>query len=549
MPLRNRILILALAFCASLPAQDCSFGTNFTTTGTSTPFYNLVSGGCVFWNVTATVSGFSGFSVTFQGAADSSGSPGSFSTVGGVTAGANPIVANNTTLSTDEYHDWLRMDLTSATGTGTVVINAYGYRQGSGTAAGSAGAIQLTNGSGLFQASNGFLATFATVGAAQYKELSANLNDLSSGGTFTDWKANAGTTFSIVISATGTPDHFTWQKNNGSVSAPVAITGAAQTLSDGVTATFAATTGHTLNDMWIIPIEDHIALPNQTVNSGCGSGYGDNGIACATVYFDSGANTTSILDSANNSVLLSVAQNSGLSKWIGQTRQMVGIGWDAFGGLQTGCARSVAIGIGAGPNCNGAFNTYLGTLAGFDNAGGSSSAGSNNTFLGAGSASSGPLTGSNNTAVGMDTMANMTSGASNTALGASAGTNNQTGSGNVFLGAFAGAQATSSNEFYLGNVQQSNPTNDRKYSLLYGTFSGSAGSLTNQQLTVNGNVTYAEQLTSAGYAFASLPSATNGTIVYCQDCDAGILGGACTSAGTKTGNIAVRLNGAWRCLD
>lgn len=58
--------------------------------------------------------------------------------------------------------------------------------------------------------------------------------------------------FEVVIDGTGAPDTFKWRKNGGAWTTTVAITGGAQTLSDGQTITFAATTGHTLNDQWVI---------------------------------------------------------------------------------------------------------------------------------------------------------------------------------------------------------------------------------------------------------------------------------------------------------
>lgn len=112
---------------------------------------------------------------------------------------------------------------------------------------------------------------------------------------------------------------------------------------------------------------------------------------------------------------------------------------------------------------------------------------------------------SHNIAIGQNSLNNATSGmrnvaigfrtvnstgicSSNTAIGYDAlqGTGNSGLSGNVGLGANAGSQVASSNNFYVGNVQQASATNDQNFSLLWGTFSGSAGSLAAQQLTVNG---------------------------------------------------------------
>ena len=74
-------------------------------------------------------------------------------------------------------------------------------------------------------------------------------DDMSIGGFFT-----GGTTLSyrIQIDAIGTPDTFTWSDDGGSTwdATGVAISGAAQALNNGVTITFATTTGHILGDRW-----------------------------------------------------------------------------------------------------------------------------------------------------------------------------------------------------------------------------------------------------------------------------------------------------------
>ena len=77
----------------------------------------------------------------------------------------------------------------------------------------------------------------------------AGLNDLTTGGTFT---GGADATFEIEITATGTPDTFRWRVNGGAWNSGVLITGEAQSLSRGLTITFASTTGHTATDTWTI---------------------------------------------------------------------------------------------------------------------------------------------------------------------------------------------------------------------------------------------------------------------------------------------------------
>ncbi len=75
------------------------------------------------------------------------------------------------------------------------------------------------------------------------------LNDLSQGAAFSDTDTAY---FEVEIDAEGTPDTFQWRKNGGAYTTGVSITGAAQALSDGQTITFAATTGHTTGDKWVI---------------------------------------------------------------------------------------------------------------------------------------------------------------------------------------------------------------------------------------------------------------------------------------------------------
>lgn len=77
------------------------------------------------------------------------------------------------------------------------------------------------------------------------------LNDVSVGGTYS---GTATSYFDVVIDAVGTPDTFKWRRDGGSYTTGVSITGSAQTLSVGVTVTFAATTGHVLTDAWSISV-------------------------------------------------------------------------------------------------------------------------------------------------------------------------------------------------------------------------------------------------------------------------------------------------------
>ena len=75
------------------------------------------------------------------------------------------------------------------------------------------------------------------------------LNDISSAGVFTGATSSQ---YDIEIDATGTPDTFKHRKDGGSYTTGVSITGGDQSLGDGVTIKFTATTGHTLGDKWMV---------------------------------------------------------------------------------------------------------------------------------------------------------------------------------------------------------------------------------------------------------------------------------------------------------
>lgn len=112
----------------------------------------------------------------------------------------------------------------------------------------------------LFKAALGSPTTNASGTVASEVFDGSGLDDLTSSGTYS---AADRAQYEIEIDAVGTPDTFKWRVNtisalgvttNGSYTPGVAITGASQSLSNGVAVTFAATTGHTLADKWTIEV-------------------------------------------------------------------------------------------------------------------------------------------------------------------------------------------------------------------------------------------------------------------------------------------------------
>lgn len=125
--------------------------------------------------------------------------------------------------------------------------------------------------------------SFGTIASATLTAVSTNLNDLTIAGTYvgpTDDKikieidtvpppaqvsytvaalndaffsgfhtGGGRDTYTVTINAIA-PDSFLWSKNGGAPVGPVLITGAQQTLSDGVQVAFGAILGHTIGDTW-----------------------------------------------------------------------------------------------------------------------------------------------------------------------------------------------------------------------------------------------------------------------------------------------------------
>lgn len=86
-----------------------------------------------------------------------------------------------------------------------------------------------------------------TVGDTWTLSIVDGLDDLTPSGTYS---GTGSTTIEIEIDAQGTPDTFKWRQDGGAWTTGVAITGAEQLLADGISVTFAATTGHAYGSSW-----------------------------------------------------------------------------------------------------------------------------------------------------------------------------------------------------------------------------------------------------------------------------------------------------------
>ena len=92
-----------------------------------------------------------------------------------------------------------------------------------------------------------FLGSGDSIGTVNFS--GSGLNDGTFAGLF---EGTASTTYYVKIDTVGTPDKFSWSKDNFSSTeaTAVSITGDEQTLDSGIKIKFNATSGHTLNDTW-----------------------------------------------------------------------------------------------------------------------------------------------------------------------------------------------------------------------------------------------------------------------------------------------------------
>ncbi len=104
---------------------------------------------------------------------------------------------------------------------------------------------------------------FTNVGVA-LQTTGAGLDDLTSSGVNTGDNPEI-VTYEVKLKSADTPDEFQWRKKIGNqpftaFSASIAVTGSAQELENNVFITFAATTGHTLNDAWQFLVKESVAM-------------------------------------------------------------------------------------------------------------------------------------------------------------------------------------------------------------------------------------------------------------------------------------------------
>ena len=106
-------------------------------------------------------------------------------------------------------------------------------------------------------------AATASIGSPVHT-VGTGLSDITSAGTFTDIVDHV---YTIKVTTAGATDAFEVSVDGGSFGSSTNMTGSAQTIGNGVTITFAATTGHTLNDQWTVTVS-----AGKVINPNSGQG-------------------------------------------------------------------------------------------------------------------------------------------------------------------------------------------------------------------------------------------------------------------------------------
>ena len=149
---------------------------------------------------------------------------------------------------------------------------------------------------------------------------------------------------------------------------------------------------------------------------------------------------------------------------------------------QTSGNQNTYVGYRAGANIStGLTNVFIGYGAG-SNGSAAACTGNSNTVVGSNSGAQLTGIGSHNTLIGASAGAALQAAYYNVAVGEQAGGNSTTGTNNVWLGYYAGKYATASNEFYVNNQDRTNTAGDKSLSLMSGVFAATAAA---QSLAVN----------------------------------------------------------------
>jgi hypothetical protein len=122
---------------------DCSTSFTLTAAAQDSPIINNLNlvGPCVAWTMSYSSTGFSALSLVIQDAPDAAGAPGTFVTfAGAVNTGINPNTAiTSATTELTGYYPWMKVHLTSVTGSGKITGTLYGWKNSASGSGGGGG--------------------------------------------------------------------------------------------------------------------------------------------------------------------------------------------------------------------------------------------------------------------------------------------------------------------------------------------------------------------------------------------------------------------------
>lgn len=143
------VCLFVFAGAAALPAvaqQSCNILPITTTKTGRVGVFNNTTLQCAGWRFSYYSQGFSAVSIELDGAPDNNGSPGTWAAIAATTpctvAGTNPATntASGTALFSNCYFPWVSINVTLATGTGSITAGANGLNTAASSNGGTAGA-------------------------------------------------------------------------------------------------------------------------------------------------------------------------------------------------------------------------------------------------------------------------------------------------------------------------------------------------------------------------------------------------------------------------
>lgn len=213
---------------------------------------------------------------------------------------------------------------------------------------------------------------------------SPGLNDATYSGTIIYPSFPNVVVFTVTIEFAGSPDVFSWTETGASNASgsSVAIDGTAQSLADGISIQFGATTGHSFGDQWVYTISPAVISPLAVYINGATAmkvdSNGNTGIGVAIPVEALDVNGNIRLEQLSSSIPVGIKTNNISSFFYNQFNDNIyignepsdalfmnhGINMGLNAGFNSNQNQIVSIGEDAGYNCNSPQSVYVGEHSG-----------------------------------------------------------------------------------------------------------------------------------------------------------------------------------------